>query len=85
MDIKEIIVPCIFLIFMLLFVIWIFYVDVDGGNTFCSRQGYDSVTIGGAYSEKFGKVKCVSCYDEECIYQEFNVTKIFGIIKEVKG
>jgi len=54
------------------------------GRGFCERMGYDSVSILGTYSEKFGKVNCVSCYNEECIYEEFNVKKRFGIIMEDK-
>jgi len=42
---------------------------------FCVSQGYDSNSLDGGFSEKFGKVKCVSCYNRECIYEEFNVTK----------
>lgn len=54
------------------------------GQNFCTDKGHDSVSLGGTYSEKFGKVKCISCYDGECIYEEFNVTKKFGIIVEEK-
>lgn len=54
------------------------------GRSFCEAKGYDSVSIFGQYSEKFGKVSCVSCYNRECTYEEFNVTKKFGIIKEAQ-
>lgn len=54
------------------------------GHTFCVNKGYDSVSFGGSYSQKFGKVNCVSCYNGECRYEEFDVTKRFGIISEVK-
>lgn len=55
------------------------------GFQFCREKGFDSTSFGGSYSEMFGKVKCVSCYDRKCKYKEFNVTRKFGIVKEIKN
>ena len=55
---------------------------VPDGNNFCIEKGYDSVSRFGSYSEKYGKVKCAACYDLDCTYEEFNVTREFGIIKD---
>ncbi len=67
---------------------FIYFTKIDfpmpDGYNFCRDKGYDSVSVYGSYSEKFGKVNCVSCYDLECDFEEFNVTKKFGIIKEIK-
>ena len=40
---------------------------------FCEKQGYDFYISG--FSERFGKIKCFSCYGPKCIMEEFNVTK----------
>lgn len=55
------------------------------GYYFCTEKGYDSTSMYGDYSEKFKKVECVSCYNSNCIYEEFNVTKKFGLIIEDKS
>ena len=66
---------------------WLIQIDnfLPQGYSFCNDQGYDSTSLYGSYSEKYGKVNCVSCYDGECIYEEFNVTRKFGIIREAEG
>ena len=54
------------------------------GYSFCVEEGYDSVSLYGSYSERYGQVECFSCYKDDCIYKEFNVTKKFGLIVEDK-
>ena len=75
----------IFGIVNLAFLVWFIQIDflMPEGYNFCNDKGYERTSFGGSYSERFGKVKCVSCYDGNCSYEEFNVTSKFGIIVEV--
>ena len=58
-------------------------IPFQGEDSFCKDKGYDHHSLFGAYSERYGKVKCVSCYDRDCMYEEYNVTKTrFGWFKE---
>ncbi len=84
MGIMQKSIVMIVILIMLGLVIWTIQLDfpLPEGHLFCKDKGYDGTSIGGSYSEKFGKVKCVSCYDGECEYGEFEVYKKFGIIKE---
>lgn len=74
--------PIMYLILMFIcfagLLIWAF--QVDSGETFCIRHGYDSISLYGTYSKMYGKIECESCYKNDCIYKEFNVTDKFGII-----
>ncbi len=83
---KPLFLIVIFLLILILILLGVWVLNVDymlpGGNLFCLDKGYDSTSWGGGYSEKYGKVKCVSCYDGDCVYEEFNVTKKFGIVME---
>ncbi len=60
------------------------FMDLEG-NAFCSNKGFDGVSLTGTYSEKYRKVNCVSCYNLNCIYEEFKVIKKFGIIVEAEN
>ena len=81
----------VFIAFLLLLVLISFMyspksnlVPFSGEDSFCVDKGYDHHSLFGAYSEKYGKIKCVSCYDRDCMYEEFNVTETrFGWFKEV--
>lgn len=86
MDKGILIIIIIGLLALSLFLFVILKIDfvLPDGYNFCKSKGYDSVSIFGSYSEKFGKVKCMSCYDGECSYGEFDVVKKWGIIKEVE-
>jgi hypothetical protein len=54
-----------------------------GSHEFCVRQGYVSVAFNGEHTDYFGKTKCVSCYNMECEYKEFNTTRNSrGIVKK---
>jgi len=72
-----------------LFVYYLWHAEFNypfKGEAFCEDNGYDGVdwANGGIYSEKFGKVKCISCYGGECVTEEFNVTTTLGIIHKIK-
>jgi hypothetical protein len=81
------IVVAIFFIVFSGFMIWFFQTDMIApeGYQFCQSKGYEGTSLFGSYNQMYSKVSCVSCYGGECIYQEFNVTKRFGIIVEVKN
>ena len=42
---------------------------------FCHSKGYDSMSLYGGYSERFGKINCMSCYNSQCQKKEFEVIK----------
>ena len=73
----------IVIIVLVLFGIWSYFYFTSpswqpfdlGSHDFCVRQGYDSNAFLGDYSKQFGKVRCASCYNHECVYEEFNTTR----------
>ena len=88
MNKKLIILVISFILLSFLLIVWSWNVDIvtPEGDSFCRNKGYDSVSFSGSYSELYGKVNCVSCYNLNCSYEEYNVTKNWlGIIDEVKG
>ncbi len=74
------------IVFVAFMMFWFTKMDIETpeGYSFCKSKGFDSVSLLGSYSEKFGKVECYSSYKDNIIYEEFNVTKKFGIIMEIK-
>ncbi len=86
----ETLITFIFVIFGILLIVSLYYESNSDflrpeGTKFCQDQGYEKASFLGSYSERQGKVECVACYKQECEYEEFNVIKKFGIIREAKG
>ena len=76
----------IIVIVLIAFMFWLSKIDfmLPEGYAFCKNKGFDAISFSGSYSEKFGKVECYSSYKDNRIYEEFNVTKRFGIILDAE-
>ena len=55
------------------------------GYKFCKSQGYDNYAPGKDYSERFGKITCISCYGGDCESKEFKVHKTSSGLKRNRG
>lgn len=86
---KDILISVImFAVFVtIFFIVFLFVVNnltPFASYHFCNKMGYDGTSLFGEYSPMYGRINCASCYNGECTFKEFYVTKTWYGFKEKK-